>query len=222
MFLNEWIRKSREYRNQKYNDRLKKEISFKKTPSIISNNCVGGVVYHNLGLQFKSPTINLYMNNEDFLLFVSNLQEFLSAELVEVRETKKPFPVGVIRCDKGIITIYFSHYESFAQAQQKWEQRTKRIDWENIVVIMEEGVDPSDDIVKKFEKLPYTHKVLLYNGNIRHDKVKQGFPFYIYDEKYYSGRILSFGRFKISKNRYLDEFDYVHFLNTGEIRKRNK
>ena len=28
---------------------------------IISANCVGGVIYHDLGLAFNSPTINLFL-----------------------------------------------------------------------------------------------------------------------------------------------------------------
>lgn len=27
--------------------------------TILSNNCIGGIIYHKLGLRFKSPTINL-------------------------------------------------------------------------------------------------------------------------------------------------------------------
>ena len=223
MFLNDWIKKNRVYRSNKFNKKLQRAVSIASTPSILSNNCIGGVIYHNLGLKFLSPTINLYMENADFLLFVTHLREFINGEMKEVKgNTGKTFPVGELSCPCGVITIYFSHYSTFSEAKQKWQERAGRIDWENIVVIMEEGIDATDEIVEKFQELPYEKKVLICNGNKGHVEVKQGLPFFIYDKRYYPGKILSFGRFKISKKRYLDEFDYVEFLNTGKIRKRSK
>lgn len=38
--------------------------------SIISSNCVGGVISHELGKQFNSPAVNLFFKNEDFVEFV--------------------------------------------------------------------------------------------------------------------------------------------------------
>ena len=34
--------------------------------SIISNNCLGGMFYHDLNFQFKSPTINLFFANNSY------------------------------------------------------------------------------------------------------------------------------------------------------------
>lgn len=31
-----------------------------QTPCIISSNCIGGIIYHDLQLPFLSPTINLF------------------------------------------------------------------------------------------------------------------------------------------------------------------
>ena len=33
-------------------------------PSIICNNCLGGVVLHDLGLPFNTPTINLFFRTD--------------------------------------------------------------------------------------------------------------------------------------------------------------
>ena len=35
--------------------------------SIISSNCVGGVISHDLGLRFESPTVNLFFYPDSFL-----------------------------------------------------------------------------------------------------------------------------------------------------------
>lgn len=220
MLLSNLIKYNRTLRNEKYNQKLRKEILFTNTPSIIANNCIGGVIYHNLNMAFKSPTINLYFRNEDFLLFVSHLETFMAAQLLECSEQKKEFPVGKLVCEHGEVQIYFQHYKSFAHAKEKWEQRAKRIDWNNIVIIMEEGIETSDEVVRQFQTLPYDRKVLVCNGNAGHVAVENGYPMYIYDKKYHPGKILDFGRFKISSKRYLDDWDYVRFLNTGEIRKK--
>lgn len=52
-----------------------------KKPSIIASNCNGGVIYHDLGLKFYSPTINLFLYPKDYLKFISNLKYYLSLEL---------------------------------------------------------------------------------------------------------------------------------------------
>ncbi len=50
--------------------------------SIITNSCIGGVMYHKLKKRFLSPTINLWMYDKDFLRFVAHLKEYMSKELV--------------------------------------------------------------------------------------------------------------------------------------------
>ena len=40
--------------------------------TIISSNCIGGVIYSDLHRKFLSPTINLFFSAKDFLKFVFN------------------------------------------------------------------------------------------------------------------------------------------------------
>lgn len=44
--------------------------------SIISMNCTGGILSHDLGLQFKSPTVNLFFRAEDFIKFCENIEHY--------------------------------------------------------------------------------------------------------------------------------------------------
>lgn len=60
-------------------------------PTIISNNCIAGIIYHNLGLKFFSPTINLYISGWDYILFVENLEDYLKCELIEKKIVEKIF-----------------------------------------------------------------------------------------------------------------------------------
>ena len=48
----------------------KREMLINKTPTIISSDCTGGVVYNELGLEFRSPTINMFFSAKDFVDFV--------------------------------------------------------------------------------------------------------------------------------------------------------
>jgi uncharacterized protein (DUF1919 family) len=50
------------YREQIRSFKLKAERSrlTNKEVTIFSSNCIGGVIYHDLGLRFMSPTINLF------------------------------------------------------------------------------------------------------------------------------------------------------------------
>lgn len=51
-----------------------------KTFSLFLSNCNGGIIYHDLGLQFKSPTINLWISPKDFIHFCENLREYLNTD----------------------------------------------------------------------------------------------------------------------------------------------
>ena len=52
-----------------------------KNPSIISSNCNGGFIYHDLNLKFFSPTINLFFYPKDYIKFIANLEYYSKCEL---------------------------------------------------------------------------------------------------------------------------------------------
>ncbi|WP_370864294.1 DUF1919 domain-containing protein [uncultured Muribaculum sp.] len=58
-----------------------------KDITILANNCNAGFIYHDLGLQFKSPTINLFFYKDHFFTFLEHLDEYLAEE---IRECKSP------------------------------------------------------------------------------------------------------------------------------------
>ena len=45
--------------------------------SLISSNCIGGILYHDVGEQFRTPTINLII--PQFVTFAENLRYYLQA-----------------------------------------------------------------------------------------------------------------------------------------------
>ena len=112
--------------------RIYKELKKRKlrnyNPTIISSNCNGGIIYHDLNLPFNSPTINLSMDTDDFIKLVSNMKYYLGQEIVEIEDKNYQFPCGML----DDIKIRFNHYDTFEEAVYKWNERKKRINWDNI------------------------------------------------------------------------------------------
>ena len=188
------------------------------SPTIISNNCCAGFIYHDLGLKFNSPTINLTVKN--FPLFIQHLEHYLGCNLVETDYSSKyGFPTGKLISEVyPDIDILFNHYESFEEARKKWFERVNRVDYSNIFYIMETYDNFFPQELEEYQKLPYsTNKVVLTHK--RHPEMIDAHYIGIDNgmNKFKGG-----GTFKLrplSGKRYLDDFDYVSFLNGKEIKE---
>lgn len=98
------------------------------TPSVVCNNCFGGVFLHHLGCQFKSPFINLFLVPDEFVRLIENWDKAIDAGLENVSEVKDsgmPYPVGVIESTGS--RIFFNHDTDFNVAHDKWCERVSRI-----------------------------------------------------------------------------------------------
>lgn len=175
-------------------------------PTIISSNCNGGIILHDLGLKFNTPTINLYFSTVDFLKFVSDLNGYLKNDLTETESSYK-YPAGRL----GDITIYFMHYSSFAEAKTKWDERKKRIDMNNLFIMMTDRNGCTYEMIKEFDRLPYNHKVVFTH------KPYPEFQSAVYMKGFENDSkvgVLSDWKPGFWKRRYIDDFDYVSFLNS--------
>ena len=175
------------------------------SPSIIASNCNGGIILHDLGLQFNTPTINLYFDSGDFLKFLSDLSGYLEKELAEV-ECEFDYPAGRL----GDITIYFMHYPSFAEAKTKWDERKKRINMNNLFIMMTDRNDCTYEQMREFDKLPYKNKVIFTHQP--HQEIVSSVYVKGFENDGEVG-ILSDWKPGFWKRRYIDDYDYVTFLN---------
>lgn len=117
--------------------------------TVLSQNCIGGVFYHDMGLQFTSPTINLYLTGKDFVTFVLNLDYYLSLKL---RMTwGEEYPIGYL----DDIAIYFMHYDTCQEAESAWEKRKKRINRKKIVVLCTDMEDFTDEVYVQWRQIYY-------------------------------------------------------------------
>lgn len=140
------------YVQRKKRDKLVEKMRAKlnlKDFTVLSQNCIGGVFYHDMRLCFTSPTINLYLSGNDFVSFVLNLDYYLSLKL---RMTwGEEYPIGYL----DDITIYFMHYRSCQEAEIEWEKRKKRVKHASIIVLCTDMVDFTDEVYEKWRKIPY-------------------------------------------------------------------
>lgn len=141
--------------------------------SIISQNCIGGIIYHDMGMKFLSPTINLYFEAKDFIKFISDLDFYLKTE-IKMFKDENNIIIGILKD----IKVIFLHYTSEEEAKEKWIERKTRIIKDKIFIIStdRDGFDELD--FENFKKVKYP-KVLI----TRNEKWKD-YDFVIYLEKY--------------------------------------
>lgn len=142
--------------------------------TIISNNCWGGLVYQSYNIPYKTPTIGLYFFSEDYILFLKNLEYYLSLDLVfiEPKESKHysellkkhnniKFPIGIL----GDIEIMFMHYSTEEEAYEKWSKRVNRINWDKLIVKFNNQNNFRKSLAKEFEELTYENKIFFTSVN---------------------------------------------------------
>ena len=194
---------------KRYYQKCRKKLK-NQTPTIIASDCFGGMAYHNLGLKFRSPTINLCFLHDEFPVFVQNLRGYLAAELVRVDDPSVSYPVGELEYDGRRIRIHFMHYKSFDEAKEKWNERKQRVDYSNIYIVQTVPA-ATEEKIRAFDALPYGNKMLITGKNLTNSKNVCTHPVFLKDG-YRPGEFLEY-KSDFSLKRYMDEIDYVGFLN---------
>ena len=122
--------------------------------TILSNTCIGGIIYHDMEKKFLTPTINLYITPVDFVKFLENLDYYLKLEITPIKSSLK-YPVGKL----GDLTIYFKHYDSIEEAIKKWDERKMRININNLYIMMTDRWCCPYEYLKRFGELKYKNKI---------------------------------------------------------------
>lgn len=176
---------------------------------LLCNNCTGGVILHDLGLRFNTPTINIGIRNQDeFMYFIENVEHFIDSDVYEIDIEKYHLPAGYVMYDNKSVDVVFTHYKTFEEGRHKWLERIKRIDLNHIYIIYE-GPALSDSFLERFSRLPYKKVILSSRREKNNYTFYHGFKFY---EKWKPGMILEYKSW-FSVKRFLDDFDYVSFFN---------
>lgn len=173
--------------------------------TILATNCCGTMMYHDLGLPFLSPTINLMIGMSDFFKLLGNLKWYMEQEIVE-QQSDYQFPVGLL----ADITIKFMHYDTFDDAVTKWEERKKRINWDNLFIVATDRDGCSYETLKRFDQLPYKNKVIF--THIDYPEILSAYHIKGFEDREEVGTLTNY-KDQLLKRRYIDDFDYVSFLN---------
>lgn len=171
--------------------------------TILCSDCIGGVIYNDFNMRFNSPTVNLYIKPSDFIKFCADLDFYLNSEL-KFKENKNHI-VGLL----NDVEIHFLHYKTFEEAKNKWLERSKRINKNNICLILtcKDGYALKD--IKTFDKLNYKNKVVFVPEKYNNFNSS----FYIKNSdsdseiKFLGTKVNRFGK------KLIDNYDIVSFLN---------
>lgn len=186
------------------------------TPTIIASNCNGEYWYNDMGLRFLSPTINLSFDMNDYVKMLENLKWYMEQMIQPYQDDRFDYPTGML----GDIEIRFNHYKSFEEAVQKWEERKKRIDWDNLFILGIDGDGCTYESIKRFDALPYKNKVIF--THVPYPEIKSAYYIPGFEKNEGVGVLLYFKK-QFFVRRYLDDFDYISFLNgKGFVNRKDK
>ncbi|MES2649858.1 MAG: DUF1919 domain-containing protein [Bacteroidota bacterium] len=182
-----------------------------KNFTILCNNCIGGIILHDLKLKFNTPTINLYFNAPDYIAFLERLEYYLSTDITFSYQSKydtvpKEYPVGTI----SDIELHFVHYNDFSEAKNKWTTRAKRVNYNNLFVIGSDKDYFTPDLLTRFLRLPYRNKVFFSS---RKNAAREVVFFKEYENEKEVADLIQ------HDHAWYFHFDVVKWLNTGEIKR---
>ena len=156
--------------------------------TLISQNCVGGVIYSDLGIPFNSPTINLFIEDDNFVKLAENPKYYFSIKaqplvdkFIDPIDPSISYPKILIED----IEICCLHYKNCQEAIDAWERRRKRINYNNIYVIGNSWNLHGDlNLIDRLSKINYPIKIFVLPGEAINDKcvVLEG-DFWYLDER---------------------------------------
>ena len=179
-----------------------------KNFSLIANNCNGGLFLNMLGLRFNSPFVNLWIQPWDYIKMLESLNYYMSCELSFTQEDGITYPIGLL----DNIKIYFMHYESEAEAKHKWEERSSRMNYDNLFIMFTYRHRCTEEHLIDFDNLNYKNKVILINKPCK--KIKSAVYIKNFKKEDVVGDCIMYKNF-FSYKRPIDNFNYIKWLNQG-------
>lgn len=134
---------------------LKKYMLLKESKiSIISKNCAGGFLYHRYGLEFNSPTINTFFDDENFFRYLSDIEKYNNFDIHMFGNDKNlnGSEWGEIYGVIDDVKVLFPHAVSKAAAYDEWNRRKKRVNYDNIFILT---YAESDESIEMFSSVRY-------------------------------------------------------------------
>lgn len=207
-------------------DRIKREILTAQTKrvnakkqksltnrdfTLVCNNCTGGVLLHDFGLQFKTPFVNESIYADDFFKLTTHLEGYMAQPLVE-KKTDLGYPVAML----GDVMIRFPHSKDFAEVKETWDRRAARIRWDNIFVLwVAYQSELAESSLERIAQVPYPKVVLL-----NHDRADLPYCKYIKGFETQPGVGHVWQNEGLSGKKYYDQFDFAAWFNANDPARR--
>lgn len=172
-------------------------------------NCIGGILFHDLGLQFRSPTVNLMMTQTDFVRFVLNLKDYLAQELEFFKHLEYVCPCAHL----ADVDVHFTHYDTEEAAAKKWHERIDRINWDNLFVFCEERDGLTEQEMRALSAVP-AKGIVVFTAN-RYDDIPYALQIAEYQQAGEVGNILKRSYWNDSRE-YEKYFDFVKWFNEAD------
>ncbi|MDV3429598.1 MAG: DUF1919 domain-containing protein, partial [Bacillota bacterium] len=146
-----------------FRNRIERSKLINDNFTILSQNCIGAVMYHDLGKCFLSPTINIGFDPNEFITFLEDMEYYLNAP-IKIISSEYSYPVGKLgEGEHQIITLHFVHYSDCQVALEKWNERKKRINRNNIFVVCQDA-NMSYETIQKFDNLKQFESKILFTA----------------------------------------------------------
>ena len=123
----------------------------------------------------------------------------------EVKDTLD-YPVG----DLNGCQIHFMHYHTFEEAFAKWKARSRRINFQNLLVILVERDGCTYEDLQAFDQLPFTNKVAVVHRP--YPDIKSALVFPGYENREEVGTITDWVS-RFSGRKIYDKVDWIEILN---------
>lgn len=172
-------------------------------------------MYHRLGLKVYSPFFNMFELDKEYIEFLENAQWILKKERLRFckMEYNQILNIDYPVYDLAGMKIYMNHYSDREKAECKWYERSGRINWDNLFIMM---YSDNLDCIEKFAKLPFKKKVCFTSLHVDIPNA-----FYVPLEKVGSGKSLwqvvngsAVGKYKL--------YDLIEMLNNGDAIYTNR
>ena len=175
--------------------------------TVISANCVGAFILHDLNEPFNSPFVNLYLSPNDFVRYLQNI-EFYQRQSLTFIQSEKPYPVAKL----ADLKVHFMHYRNSQEAEQKWLARSARMNLDNLFIMMTDKDDAQGiayEELASFDQLPFKNKVVFTRKP--YPEFKSAFYIKGFEKQNQVGDLFTFSGWNGVK--YYDQFDYVAWFN---------
>lgn len=144
--------------------------------TILSNYCLGGLIYKELGLRALSPTINMICDGIDFIKFCNNYKMYLSNDMEALDDgiscsQKYKWNDRHRFVPKGkVLDIVWNlvHEADANEGIQKWNRRRIRVNFDNVVVVM---IIQNEEELNLFNKLNFKRKIGVFYKKTVFDSV---------------------------------------------------